>query len=229
MLIRLSILFHLLLVSVDSEVDIPINYRILKSGKAEKCMHEEFRNNRVCTQEAAKIIKTTCTEVYYIEDADGVKTTSKQCGRGTKYDCDQFDTICEETKVPADKRIPCCVCINAGSEIKNWECGKTSHSGVITKDVIDFCHPALEYRGDKFMQAMDDDVLPGAGFCDNNFAAGDSVLYQFYCDEATGSLQCGGGNREHGRNFVLDSYGTRRNVSTLLTIILIVIVSTFLV
>ena len=134
-------------------------------------------------------------------------------GGGTKYSCDQSENICKDVKLPRAERIPCCVCIPVNSNIKDWKCGKGAHSGVITQEVINFCHPALEYNSQQFNQAMDDDILPGAGYCENNFAAGKSVLYQFYCDEATGSLQCGGGNRGHGRSFVLGNGKDRISLS----------------
>lgn len=207
-----------------SEVDIPINYKIMNRGySAEKCIHEDFINNRQCTQEAAKIYTEICEDVYFTM-VDGVEQTSKTCGGGTKFGCDDSRTECKLVGTPATERIPCCICTTVDAEIKKWDCGTTSHAGKITKEVINFCHPALEYDNAEFNQAMDDDVLPGAGYCDNNFAAGNAVMYQFYCDELTGSLQCGGGNRGHGRSFVLDNSSKTIQASVFAIVLSLVVV-----
>ena len=233
------------------EVDIPIDYKAVAGKKANKCVHEEFINHRICTQESAKISETVCKDEYFalIGDTEQVSDT---CGGGSKFECEDVRTICQEITKPRPERVrtffkyfsslsfffqyvlgtvltslkiiilflyflyfkvPCCVCMPVEVTIKTWKCGATQHTGKITQNIIDFCHPSLNYDGNEFRQAIDDDVLPGAGYCDNNFAAGKNVLYQFYCDENTGSLQCGGGNRGHGRSFVLDNNGTSYRLS----------------
>ena len=198
-----------------------------KQAETMRCVHEEYINNRICSQEEAKIIKEVCTQKYAI-DSRGTPTTdhtaagvmvSLECGGGTKWDCSMPIEVCEDVAEARKERLPCCICVKVNTKIKKWQCGEHSHSGVITQDVVDFCHPALEYRSDQFRQAMDDDILPGAGYCENNFANGDNVLYQFYCDQATGSLQCGGGNRKHGRSFVLDNVAARTILSVWIMVV----------
>ena len=70
----------------------------------------------------------------------------------------------ERDKVPGSERLPCCACLKLGDEVKGWPCGKFTspgHKGIITKEVIDYCHPALEYEPE-FKQAKDDDMVPSA-------------------------------------------------------------------
>ena len=74
---------------------------------------------------------------------------------------------------PDRERLPCCACLKLGDEVKGWPGKFTSpgHKGIITKEVIDYCHPALEYEPE-FKQAKDDDMVPSASWCPNNFAHG---------------------------------------------------------
>ena len=118
----------------------------------------------------------------------------------------------DKRKVVGDERIPCCACLQLGAEMKGWGCGSfksPGHKGVITQEVIDYCHPALEYDYE-FKQAKDDDMVPSASWCPNNFAHGKQIAYQFMCDERTGALVCGGGNRRAGRTLVLGNSGWQR-------------------
>ena len=178
-ILSLSLLLHLLLDrSYAQEVDAPIQYNMINKN-AKRCVHEEFINNRICTQESAKDIAEVCTDEYFAM-IDGSERTSTSCGGGSKFECENVRLNCKDVATPRTERIPCCTCVKVNTKIKKWVCGASQHSGYITKEVIDFCHPALEYRSDQFRQAMDDDVLPGAGFCENNFAAGDQVLCKCY-------------------------------------------------
>ena len=118
----------------------------------------------------------------------------------------------DRAKVEGDERLPCCACLKLGTKVKGWPCGNfksPGHVGIITKDIIDYCHPALEYES-TFKQAKDDDMVPSASWCPNNFAHGKDISYQFMCDEKTGALVCGGGNRAAGRTLVLINSGSRQ-------------------
>ena len=118
----------------------------------------------------------------------------------------------EERKVEDEERIPCCACLQLGAVVEGWPCGtfkSPGHKGVITQEVIDYCHPALEYD-QEFKQAKDDDMVPSASWCPNNFAHGKQIAYQFMCDEKTGALVCGGGNRRAGRTLVLGNSAWHR-------------------
>lgn len=87
-----------------TEIDIPIDYKTVAGKKANKCVHEEFINHRICTQESAKISETVCKDEYFalIGDTEEVSDT---CGGGSKFECEDVRTICQEITKPRPERV----------------------------------------------------------------------------------------------------------------------------